>query len=87
MTRTSTTPNLGFYDAMAFLSGFNRPDPMDAPMLARLAEVGLPPGVAWTTGPGADPQLAQDALAGMRDALEDFHRQGSALANTPSRSA
>jgi hypothetical protein len=55
---------------MAFLSGFNRPDPMDALMPAGLAEVGLQPGG------GLDDRPRRRSRAGPGRPGQDARRAG-----------
>jgi len=56
---------LGFFDVLGQLLDQFPPPPADQPVLDRLAEVGIGPGMA----PSHDPELNEDILSGLEDAV------------------
>jgi hypothetical protein len=46
-----------FFDLVALLLQFSRPDSVDNPILQRMAGIGLVPGRSWTRTFGADPRI------------------------------
>ena len=59
-----------YFDLVAFLQQFNRPDPMDTPALDRMASIGIAASQSWSDRFGADPAQRESALAGLDDAIE-----------------
>jgi hypothetical protein len=74
-----------FFDLVAFLLQFSQPDPMDQPILERMAGIGLIPGQSWTLGFGADPAHRKAAVAGLGDAIDLMNQIQSGKADIGSR--
>lgn len=76
-----------FFDLVAFLLQFAQPDPVDQPVLDRMATIGIIPGASWTEGFGADHAQREAAMAGLHDAIELMQQIATGAVDLGSRAA
>ncbi len=65
-----TDTNISFFDCLSFLLQYNQPNPIDKPILDKMAKIGIMAGAQWSKLAAGNKDLAEEAASGMRAMID-----------------